>query len=519
MSNSTLLTDYLGRGLASARPTALSIAAGALALYYETDTSTWAFWNGTGWTALPGGLNEIVAGSGLAGGTITTSGTLSLGTIAAGAFLVNAGTVAAAPSAGSFGSGLTLNSGGTLSTSGGGGEWMAGTVNAVGTGLVLAGNTLSATGGTAEWTAGSVAGLAAGLSIESLAPPPDYSGVVTANGHASTATITVSTTAGNEVICIVVGTESGATVSSMTSADLTWTLRASNSPLQIWWAPAAAIVTSEVVTINLSGTDYYGITAFCVSGCSVSAPWDIAGALPLAVSTGSPGGISTTAADTLVVFAIRSTFTSGTPVPSGFTLISYINMDYGTSLAVLAGQQSAALSGASITYAPTGGFATAQHGIVDALAVTAEPYLTPEWQAGAASDLGTGLALSGGTLDISTALRSVPLAFSFSGKPAAGQQIHVALLADVPLNIPATLAGAATYVGTNPASAASFVLSNINSGTVTTLGTIAIGTGGSITLSGSAHTGASGDVLRITAPGTQDAALADVCITIEGKRP
>jgi hypothetical protein len=234
MAESTLLTDYLGRGLASARPSSLTVAANALALYYATDTTTWSYWNGSGWTNMTMAVNSVTAGAGLSGGTITASGTIALAPVAAGAILANTGTVSAVPSA--------------------------------------------------------------------------------------------------------------------------------------------------------------------------------------------------------------------------------------TAL----------------------------------------------------SDL---FAINTGTIDVATALRSVPIPFAFSGKPLAGQMEHVAQISDALLNIPATLAGTATYVGTNPTATAVFTLSKVHSGTVTTIGTISIATSGTVTLSGSAYTAAAGDTLRLTAPSPQDSTLADVCITVEGKLP
>jgi hypothetical protein len=72
-----------------------------------------------GYTPGSGGgtVSDVVAGAGLAGGTITTTGTVSLGAIAAGSLLGNAGTLSAVPGAVAVGSGITLSAG-TLSASG-----------------------------------------------------------------------------------------------------------------------------------------------------------------------------------------------------------------------------------------------------------------------------------------------------------------------------------------------------------------------------------------------------------------
>lgn len=74
----------------------------------------------TGWGQPAGvaGVSTVVAGTGLAGGTITGTGTISLGTIAAGELFGNAGTVAGIPTGVTLGAGLTLSPDGTISATG-----------------------------------------------------------------------------------------------------------------------------------------------------------------------------------------------------------------------------------------------------------------------------------------------------------------------------------------------------------------------------------------------------------------
>jgi hypothetical protein len=62
------------------------------------------------------GVQTVVAGTGLAGGTITSSGTISLGTIPAGDIMGNSGTIGATPTGVAIGANLTLAAG-TLSAS------------------------------------------------------------------------------------------------------------------------------------------------------------------------------------------------------------------------------------------------------------------------------------------------------------------------------------------------------------------------------------------------------------------
>jgi hypothetical protein len=49
---STQITDYLGRGLTSARPASPPVAAAAIAIFFATDTGIWWVWNGAAWTDL-----------------------------------------------------------------------------------------------------------------------------------------------------------------------------------------------------------------------------------------------------------------------------------------------------------------------------------------------------------------------------------------------------------------------------------------------------------------------------------
>lgn len=68
--------------------------------------------------ALGGTVTAIAAGAGLAGGTIASSGTLSLAGIAAGSLMGNPGTATAVPGAIQIGTGVTLSAAGTLSNAG-----------------------------------------------------------------------------------------------------------------------------------------------------------------------------------------------------------------------------------------------------------------------------------------------------------------------------------------------------------------------------------------------------------------
>lgn len=123
-----------------------------------------------------GGSSTIVAGAGLSGGTITTTGTVAFQTIAAGDVLANTATVAAVPTATAVSAVVDLlgsvqgdilyrnasawvvlppgTSGQVLETKGAAANpawanelWNAGTVTTIGTGLTLSAGTLATTGG------------------------------------------------------------------------------------------------------------------------------------------------------------------------------------------------------------------------------------------------------------------------------------------------------------------------------------------------------------------------------------
>lgn len=52
---SSLLKDYMGRGLAAARPVTPSVGTGVSAFYYATDTSVLSVWDGAAWDSVGGG--------------------------------------------------------------------------------------------------------------------------------------------------------------------------------------------------------------------------------------------------------------------------------------------------------------------------------------------------------------------------------------------------------------------------------------------------------------------------------
>lgn len=54
---SGLITNYLSKGLAAARPATPTLTTNGIAFYYATDTTTLSYWNGTTWTSLGSAAN------------------------------------------------------------------------------------------------------------------------------------------------------------------------------------------------------------------------------------------------------------------------------------------------------------------------------------------------------------------------------------------------------------------------------------------------------------------------------
>jgi hypothetical protein len=96
-----------GTGVAS-----FNARAGAVSLTAADVTAALGFTPGTG------GVASVVAGPGLAGGTITTTGSISLAALAPGSLLGNAGAATAVPAAIAIGPGITLSASGTLGNGG-----------------------------------------------------------------------------------------------------------------------------------------------------------------------------------------------------------------------------------------------------------------------------------------------------------------------------------------------------------------------------------------------------------------
>lgn len=149
-------------------------------------------------------------------------------------------------------------------------------------------------------------------------------------------TITLSTSNSNDII-IVAAFLNGGPITSVTSANLTFTLRVrildsagGDQYVEEWYAVASSPLSSEVITINgtVNGS-YLEAVAFAISGANTSTIWDSNVSVPASNSTSTLLTVSTTNANDFI-YAIYGYISSGSP-GSGWTQIgtgTYLFVEY-----------------------------------------------------------------------------------------------------------------------------------------------------------------------------------------------
>lgn len=286
---------------------------------------------------------------------------------------------------------------------------------------------------------------------------------------------------------------------------------------------------------ELFAADLNAAIANAAIGGSTTAGGDLSGTYPNPTVT-KIGGVAiapsatkdTTNAGNITSGSLNAARLPNTAVTPGSYTVASITVD-------ATGRLTAASSGTAVGSVVSVG--TTGPGITGG-PITTTGNLAVQWNAGPVSTLGSGLSLSAGVLtataagslpfssitgtasyaQLPTEVQQVPISFPFSGKPAASAVVNVPM--PMTVTIPASLAGAVVYDTTKATASATFTVNKISGGSTTAIGSVVITTTSntSATLSGSGGTLNAGDVLQIVAPGSQDATLADVGITLLASR-
>src|SRR6266702_3531788 len=164
--------------------------------------------------------------------------------------------------------------------------------------------------------------------------------------HTNTGTVTLTTTQAKDVIILAYYHQdkvnqpvTRAVINTVASANLTWNKRkqflfdtgtnTNEQDIEIWWAYAAAALTSEVITITLnSSIDDAAYQAFGVSGSlTPQSPWDgdpsLAGAnnSGLNVTSIAVAGVSTEAITNMIIGVWGDTSNANATIPAGTTQV------------------------------------------------------------------------------------------------------------------------------------------------------------------------------------------------------
>ena len=297
-----------------------------------------------------GSVTKVSTAAPIAGGDITTTGTISLNS----------------------GAGLHVTSGTLLA------DWNAGSVTAIGSGINLSGGTLAAPG-----AAGTVTRVVAGSGLAG--------GTITTTGTISLGTIAATTLMGNATAsaavpgAVTVGT--GLALPTSGTLNAQWgggTVSALGTGISLVSGTLSATGSGGSVTSVVAGAGLNGGT-ITTSG-TLSANWQ-AGTV---TAVGSDLAINSGTIDITTIAATSLFGNSATTAakPTAVAIGSGLSLSTAGTLSATGGSgsvTSVATSGAGISGGP----------------ITTTGTLTVEWNAGTVSALGTGLTLTSGTLTAS----------------------------------------------------------------------------------------------------------------------
>lgn len=147
-------------------------------------------------------------------------------------------------------------------------------------------------------------------------------------GSSSSLGVTLSTTNTNDIICVVVTTNGGPVTGISDDDALSWSKRVAVSTggsgdddLEFWTAVASSALSSDIITVQTTTSQYLTIDAFGISGADISTIFDANAALPDTVTDNTHAVISTDTADTFLIGAYR--LTAANPTEGiGWTKIS-----------------------------------------------------------------------------------------------------------------------------------------------------------------------------------------------------
>lgn len=224
---------------------------------------------------------------------------------------------------------------------------------------------------------------------------PTIDGHATGQNQTNNVSATLTTTHANDIIIAVCTCELGTgapSVSSVSGGGLTWAKRkaqksgtANSTAVEIWWALAAAALSSTAITVNYASSyDDSVLIVFGVNGCNTSSPWDPNASVPDAWTSNSLATptwtFSTSKPDDLLIIGWGGEWNGGSSlVPSGWTnLVNLENAGGSQFMSAGVGYESVSAVQSSATVTWGGQINGNPVAILDALTADASGGSTPK---------------------------------------------------------------------------------------------------------------------------------------------